>query len=98
MYQCILLWFSGGAKDKEEIDDQPPVLEENFPTLKQASMMAKGIKLDHSEKKDKQVKQSKTDETGTYCVNCFYTPVRDRLHYGIQMSVHLSDSLSIYCF
>jgi hypothetical protein len=41
------------------MDDQPPVLEENFPTLRQASMMAKGIKTDGQKDKVKVPKTSK---------------------------------------
>ncbi|XP_052059917.1 ATP-dependent DNA helicase Q4-like [Mytilus californianus] len=53
---------TGQGKAKEEIDDKPPVLDENFPTLKQASMMAKGIKMDVQEKKIKEKKSKETED------------------------------------
>ncbi|CAC5357583.1 RECQL4 [Mytilus coruscus] len=56
---------TGQGKAKEEIDDKPPVLDENFPTLKQASMMAKGIKMDVQEKKIKEKRKSKETDDST---------------------------------
>ena len=69
-WSCILCLI-GGGKNKEEIDDKPPVLEEDFPTLKQASMMAKGVKLETKMKKQKDIEHLST-EPGIKA-SCFWT-------------------------